>query len=159
VLELTAYTNNSNDRYFSHKISGFDFTATGEDVTTDGCGKLNDLPDSLKSGVHGSGLTLDFRSNRINRTEDFFLALICVNTAPSRKRSVQSPSSAAVLKEEPVDPNLRLAEPVPTIESSITELQKQKTDCTPTQSLDGTIVGSDSSDTKLISAEEYLVSC
>ena len=137
-------------------ISGYDFTATGASVPTDACGELQDLPDVLKSGVHGSGLTLDFRSNRINRTEDFFLAVVCINTAPSRKRSVQSTSSAAVLKET-VDPNLRLTEPVPMTEFPITE--GQKTDCTPSQSLTGSIVGRDVSDKTLTSAEEYLVSC
>ena len=139
-------------------ILGFDFTATGTDVPRDACGKLEDLDGSFTSGVHASGLTLDFRSNRINRTEDFFLAVICVKKPPSQKRSVEA---AAVLKE-PVDPNLRLAEPVPTIKSSVTEglgLQQKTTDCTPTQTLDGSIVGTDGSDPKLTSAEAYLVSC
>lgn len=128
------------------------------DVPGDACGKLDDLDDKFKSGEHASGLTLDFRSNRINRTEDFFLAIICIHNPPSRKRSVEA---AAVLKE-PVDPNLWLAEPVPTIESTVAEqlgLQQKVIDCTPTQTLDGSIVGTDGSDLKLTSAETYLVSC
>ena len=120
---------------------------------------MDDLDDKFKSGIHASGLTLDFRSNRINRTEDFFLAIICIHNPPSRKRSVEA--AAAALKE-PVDPNLRLAEPVPTIESTVAEelgLQQKAIDCTPTQTLDGSIVGMDGSDPKLTSAETYLVSC
>ena len=52
------------------------------------CGNMEDLPEVQKRGVHGSGLTLDFRSNRVNTGEGFFLALTC--TLPSgtrRKRS------------------------------------------------------------------------
>ena len=136
--------------------------ASGVYDPMDGCGKLNDLSAVLQSGVHESGLELDFRSNRINRTENFFLAVICVNTVttPSRKRSVRSTSSATVLKE-PVDPNLQVAKPVQTTDSPITEglTLPQTTDCTPSQSLEGSKVGRDISVNKLTLAEEYLVSC
>ena len=41
------------------------------------CGNIRDLSTVQRFGVHSSGLTLDFRSNRINTGEGFFLALTC----------------------------------------------------------------------------------
>lgn len=68
--------------------AGYHFTATGVPVTHDLCGDMAGLPNILKSGVHGSGLTLDFRSNRINAGSGFFLALTCTlpSAASSRKK-------------------------------------------------------------------------
>lgn len=150
---------NSNELFYNFSISGFHFTATGSDIAQDACGELEDLPDHLKSGVHGSGLTLDFRSNRINRTKDFFLAVICIDPAPSRKRSVELTSSAAVVKEEPVDSNLQLKDPA--TESPLAEglvLSPTTIDCTLSKSLEGSVVGRDPSDATLTSADNYLVS-
>ena len=97
------------------------------------CGNMEDLPEVQKSGVHGSGLTLDFRSNRINTGGGFFLALTC--TLPSaaggsrRKRSLSY--------------------------SSLDEVVIQPT-CTPSQTL-AMRVGRDSQNMPLKTADEYFV--
>lgn len=66
-------------------------------MKADACGKLDDLSPQLKSGVHGSSLTLDFRSNRVNRVTGLFLAVTCSiprSTGSRRKRSTHSPFEA-----------------------------------------------------------------
>ena len=62
--------------YFFH--AGYHFTATGAAVSADACGEKKDLTSLLKSGVHGSGLTLDFRSNRVYTGGSVFLSISCV---------------------------------------------------------------------------------
>jgi len=64
----------------------YQFTATGTPVPTDLCGSMGGLSDVQKSGVHGSGLTLDFRSNRVNTGDGFFLALTCTLPWGSRRK-------------------------------------------------------------------------
>ena len=70
-------------------ILGYHFTSTGVAVDTDACGNLEDLPDVLKSGVHGSGLAVDFRTNRIKRDKGFFLTLSCIqqSTGPGARQN------------------------------------------------------------------------
>ena len=58
--------------------AGYHFTATGANVLTDACGQKDDLSPELVSGVHGSSLMLDFRSNRIHTSGTMFLSLSCI---------------------------------------------------------------------------------
>ena len=58
--------------------AGYHFTATGADVSADACGEKKDLTSLLKSGVHGSGLILDFRSNRVHTGGSVFLSISCI---------------------------------------------------------------------------------
>ena len=81
---------------------GYHFTATGANVDTDACGELDNLPAVLKSGAHGSALNVDFRSNRINRTMDFFLSVVCINTGGGSRRKRQSLLTDSV-KVSPTD--------------------------------------------------------
>lgn len=121
---------------------GYDFTVSGVSAPKDACGELQDLDPVLKSGTHGSSLTLDFRSNRINRTEDFFLALVCILTpSSSQSTSSQAISSSSTSLKESVDLSLSATEPT-------------VTECTPSQLINGT----DISSKKLTTAEDYLVS-
>ena len=46
-------------------------------METDACGSLSTLSPVLKSGVHGSGLTLDFRSNRVHTGGNVLVSLSC----------------------------------------------------------------------------------
>ena len=84
--------------------AGYHFTATGSPVDTDACGELADLSAGLKSGVHSHKLTLDFRSNRINRTMNFFLSVSCVIPPPSgtrkRRQVTDSQLTAEVISPE-----------------------------------------------------------
>ena len=96
------------------------------------CGNMEDLPEAQKSGVHGSGLTLDFRSNRVNTGEGFFLALTC--TLPSAARRKRSS----------------------TLDPSTDEVVVRPTACTPSQTLTA-MVGRESEDEPLKTAEEYFV--
>ena len=98
------------------------------------CGNMEDLPEAQKSGVHGSGLTLDFRSNRVNTGEGFFLALTC--TLPSGARRKRSST---------LDPSKRLD-----------GIVIRPTGCTPSQTLTA-MVGRESEDEPLKTAEEYFV--
>ena len=93
---------------------------------------MEDLPEAQKSGVHGSGLTLDFRSNRVNTGEGFFLALTC--TLPSAARRKRSS----------------------TLDPSTDEVVVRPTACTPSQTLTAK-VGRESEDEPLKTAEEYFV--
>ena len=117
---------------------GYHFTATGTPAPKDICGNMEDLAEVEKSGVHGSGLTLDFRSNRINTGEGFFLALIC--TLPSaaggsrRKRDSDNPLSSSSVDGVVIKPA-----------------------CTPSQTLTA-VVGRDSQDEPLKTADEFFVS-
>ena len=52
-------------------------------MSGDACGKLADLPRHLRAGVHGSGLTLDFRSNRLNTAGTVLVSLSCVKPLTS----------------------------------------------------------------------------
>lgn len=52
-------------------------------MSGDACGKLADLPPHLRAGVHGSGLTLDFRSNRLNTAGNVLVSLSCVKPLTS----------------------------------------------------------------------------
>ena len=97
---------------------------------------MGNLSNVQKFGVHSSGLTLDFRSNRINTGEGFFLALTC--TLPSaagglgrRKRQTYGPWW------------------------NYDEVVAQPT-CTPSQTLTAA-VGRDSQDEPLKTADEYFV--
>lgn len=104
------------------------------------CGNMTDLPDVQKSGVHGSGLTLDFRSNRINTGDGFFLALTCVLPSAGggsrRKRySNYNYNYNDYSKPSPV------AQPT----------------CTPSKTLAAEVVGRVSEDEPLKTAEEYFV--
>ena len=60
---------------------GYHFTATGAPADQEACGTKDDLPTVLKTGTHGSALTVDFRSNRVKSSTGFFLALTCTITA------------------------------------------------------------------------------
>lgn len=40
------------------------------------------MSDVALSGVHGSSLNVEFRSNRINTDAGFFLAIVCIYTGP-----------------------------------------------------------------------------
>ena len=101
------------------------------------CGSMEDLPKVQRSGVHGSGLTLDFRSNRINTGEGFFLALTCTR-----------PFSLAARKKRFSDS--------PTLDPSTDEVVIRPTACTPSQNLTAK-VGRESMDEPLKTAEEYFV--
>ncbi len=100
------------------------------------CGNKGNLSEVQKSGVHGSRLTLDFRSNRINSGEGFYLALTC--TLPlaggGTRRKRQNWSSRYFYDEI-------LSQPT----------------CTPSQTLTA-IVGRDSRNEPLKTADEYFVS-
>ena len=99
------------------------------------CGDMEDLPAVQKSGVHGSGLTLDFRSNRINSGDGFFLALTCTLPAAaggSRRKRSDTHLSVSNLK----------AIPQPA--------------CTPSQTLTAQ-VGRNFEDEPLKTTEEYFV--
>lgn len=61
---------------------GYHFTATGAQITQDACGSKKKLSKEIMSGYHGSGLTLDFRSNRIHSKGSFYLGITC--TLPSK---------------------------------------------------------------------------
>ena len=61
---------------------GYHFTATGAHITEDACGSKEKLSQKLLSGYHGSGLSLDFRSNRIHSKDGFYLGITC--TLPSK---------------------------------------------------------------------------
>ena len=69
---------------------GYHFTATGANVDTDACGKKEDLPSVLQSGPHASALNVDFRSNRVNRTGDFFLSVVCIKPPGGSRRKRES---------------------------------------------------------------------
>ena len=98
------------------------------------CGNMEDLQEVQRSGVHGSGLTLDFRSNRINAGDGFFLALTCtLPLAARRKRS------------STLDPS-----------TDLDGVVIRPTACTPSQTLVAK-VGRDSEDEPLKTAEEYFV--
>ena len=110
-------------------ILGYHFTATGATVDADACGNLEDLPSVLQGGAHGSALTVDFRSNRIKRVGDFFLAVTCVPTTESsvvrkkRDTSVTEPTgdSLGLQTLRNCTPSLSLEKQVvrdPDIESS-----------------------------------------
>lgn len=122
--------------------AGYHFTATGTTVDSDACGDLEQLPSSQKSGAHGSSLTVDFRSNRINRNIDFFLAVTCVDTggAARRKRATALAETSLLSNQVKVRP---------TLDPNLNE-------CSPSLSLNNNIVRNlakeDTSD------EEYLVS-
>jgi hypothetical protein len=103
-------------------------------VVPDLCGNMDDLSDVQKDGVHGSGLTLDFRSNRINSGEGFFLALTCTLGGGGSRRKRQNWSSRYFYDEI-------LSQPT----------------CTPSQTLKA-IVGRDSQNEPLKTADEYFVS-
>ena len=92
---------------------------------------MGDLSVVQKFGVHHSGLTLDFRSNRINTGEGFFLALTCTLPPAGRgfRRKRQYNGWWSVFAQ-------------PT--------------CTPSQTLTA-IVGRDSQDEPLKTADEYFV--
>ena len=121
-------------------LVGYQFTATGAPVDKDVCGNMVDLPDALKSGVHGSGLTLDFRSNRINTRNGFFLALTC--TLPSAAEQASSQSSPTKKRDIP---------------SSTDGIGVQQ-NCTPSQTLRAT-VGRDSTMPQKTSEEYFVRQC
>ena len=99
------------------------------------CGNMEDLPEVQRSGDHGSGLTLDFRSNRINTGEGFFLALTCTLPLAARKKRFSDS---------------------PTLDPSTDEVVTRPTACTPSQNLTAK-VGRESKDEPLKTAEEYFV--
>ena len=101
------------------------------------CGSMEDLPKVQRYGVHGSGLTLDFRSNRINTGEGFFLALTCTRPLAARKKRFSDS---------------------PTLDPSTDEVLVviRPTACTPSQNLTAK-VGRESMDEPLKTAEEYFV--
>ena len=74
-------------------LSGYHFTATGADVSADACGDKKALSPLLTSGVHGSGLTLDFRSNRVHTGGRVLLSLSCVLPQSSSLRGRRDDSS------------------------------------------------------------------
>ena len=76
---------------------GYHFTATGAQISHDACGGIKKLSEKLKSGYHGSGLTLDFRSNRIHSKGNFYLGITC--TLPSTK-TVQENSATLHQKRQ-----------------------------------------------------------
>ena len=76
---------------------GYHFTATGAQISHDACGGIKKLSEKLKSGYHGSGLTLDFRSNRIHSKGSFYLGITC--TLPSTK-TVQENSATLHQKRQ-----------------------------------------------------------
>ena len=119
------------------QYTGYQFTATGANAPTDACGNLNSLPGVLTSGVHDSGLMVDFRSNRITTGVDFFLAITC--TLPMAGAAQDSNGLVAPFSAGPSGP------------------QDSKTwKCTPSQNLRrvvGTVPNS-----KTIPAKQYLVS-
>lgn len=122
---------------------GFQFTATGASVSTDACGDMDNLTDVLKSGVHGSSLSVDFRSNRINNTDvGFFLAIVCINTTSNEQ---STGSSAQSHKQK------RLSGQTGAPSSDHAQLP----DCMPSQTLLGTVARSDNQAT----AERYFVRC
>jgi hypothetical protein len=117
---------------------GYQFTITGKPVPMDLCGNMGDLSEVQKFGVHGSGLTLDFRSNRVNAGEGFFLALTCTLAGGGSRRKRQNYgrwSSRYFYDYDEV-----FVEPT----------------CTPSQTLTA-IVGRDSQDEPLKTANEYFV--
>ena len=67
---------------------GYKFTATGAHVIEDACGSKEKLSKKLMSGYHGSGLTFDFRSNRIHSKEGFYLGITCIHTYTTRTRTI-----------------------------------------------------------------------
>ena len=141
--------------------AGYHFTATGASVETDACGNLTDLPSVLQGGAHGSALTVDFRSNRIKRVGDFFLAVTCVNIGGARKkRDTTSHVDTSlvdplVLAKEPLVPKQTEA----SLDPGSTNLEVKppaQSDCTPSMSLERQVVRDPNIE---ISDEEYLVSC
>ena len=109
------------------------------------CGKTKDLSEVQKFGVHGSGLTLDFRSNRINTGEGFFLALTCILPSAaggSRRKRYSNSNYNYNYYNAPWSP--------------VHKVVVQPT-CTPSKTLTGKIVGRDSQDEPLRTAEEYFV--
>ena len=108
------------------------------DVPIDVCGDLGSLPEVLKSGVHGSSLMVDFRSNRINTGMDFFLALTCILPLESvaNEQNLNNDHSTAAL-------------------DSAVGLRSSSRGCTRTRSLTE-MVGTDPN--RRILAKQYLVS-
>ena len=108
------------------------------------CGEIEDLPEVQQSGVHGSGLTLDFRSNRINTGDGFFLALTCTlpSAAGGSRRKRYSNSNHNNYYSTPSSP--------------VEEVVVQPI-CTPSKTLTAKVVGRDSQDEPLKTAEEYFV--
>ena len=95
-------------------FAGYHFTATvnGIPETENAqCGKLEELPSNRTEGVHSSGLTLDFRSNRLNTKGNVFVVLTCVKH-PTKSTHQKRASLIA----------------------------DQDTECTPSMDLDGTIL-------------------
>ena len=64
--------------YTCYITVGYHFTATGAQISQDACGDIKKLSEKLKTGYHGSGLTLDFRSNRIYSKGRFHLGITCI---------------------------------------------------------------------------------
>lgn len=133
VLQIGVFSN----LCMQYDNTGYEFIVTGADVPTDACGNLNSLPGVLQSGVHGSSLMVDFRSNRINTGMDFFLALTC--TLP-----LESVTNGQNLNDDPS-----------TISVSAAGLRAPSQGCTRSQSLTGG-VGTDPN--RRLSAKQYLVS-
>ena len=117
-------------------IVGYHFTATGAPVETDACGLKDDLSSGLKSGVHGHGLTLDFRSNRISRTKNFFLSISCIIPAGSGSRKRRNTL-------------LQVADTQPVTENAVSD------SCTPSKTLTSEVIRDPYNEPK---PEDYLVS-
>ena len=67
---------------------GYHFTTTWGGVIEDACGGKEKLSEKLMSGdLHGSGLTFDFRSNRIHSNGGFYLGITCILPSTARTRT------------------------------------------------------------------------
>ena len=117
----------------NNKTIGYEFS-TGTNVPKDACGDLNSLSEMLQSGSHFPSLMVNFRSNRLNTSMGFFLAITC--TLPSEWTAQNDPGVAPFSAAGP--------------------RSQDQTKCTRTRNLSG-VVGTDPS--RIISARQYLVSC
>lgn len=133
----------------THLSIGYHFTEYGANIDDDACGDLGDLPTAFVSGVHGSSLNVEFRSNRINRGTDFFLFVVCVPptrlTRRRKRESLLTDSVKLTTGDSPTAPT-----------QTSTEGNIYEYDCSPTLSFDQRVVRDYNDSTQSI--EKYLVS-
>ena len=126
---------------------GYHFTVSGFPVEADACGE--NLTGALKSGTHASVLSVDFRSNRIDKPMDgeFVLVVLCTKPPGARRRK----------RESLLTDSVQLTNGTAPTEETLTSTEAgiHTYDCTPTLSFEQRVVR-DYNDTTN-SAEKYMV--